>query len=406
MKKIAVVATSYRTNSHADVIVTKFLTGYPTDEGLVQPKVTIASMYFDQPEDSELGRKIADKFGVAVYPTIREALTLGGQELAVDGVIYAGVHGQYPHSRLGVTMVPQLNHLDQVFRVLDASKRAVPVYCDRELGYSWLDSKWIYDRAQELGAPMMAGSSLPLAWTKVPFEQVLGRPVAEAISIGHGPLLGYGFHAMEALQCMLERRRGGETGVTAVQALQGPAVYEAAEAGLFSMELAEAGCSACSQKKPGTMREHDKAPQSLLIHYTDGTRGAVVMAGHYVGECWSYAASMDGETIVAEFVLHNNVPYSHFSYLDLNIERMFLTGKPQLPLERTLLTSGLLDAAARSLHAGGKLIETPHLNVCYQPYDFEPLRPTSPAPTGASIGPWPPAGVELPLVAPRARKTG
>jgi len=254
--------------------------------------------------------------------------------------------------------------------------------------------------------PLMAGSCLPVSWSTAPFQQVLGRPVTEAVSVGYGGLLGYGFHAMEGLQCMVERRRGGESGVAAVQALRGEAVYEAADAGLFSMELTEAACSACSQKKPGTMREHDEAPQAVLIHYADGTRGAVVITHHYVGECWSYAASMEGETIAAEFVLHNSPPYSHFSYLDLNIERLFLTGKPQYPPERTLLTSGLEDATARSLHAGGKLIETPHLNVCYQPYDFEPVRPTSPAPTGASVAPWPPAGVELPAVPAKRRKTG
>ena len=40
-KKIAAVITSYFPRSHADVIVTKFLKGFPTDDGLLAPEVDV-----------------------------------------------------------------------------------------------------------------------------------------------------------------------------------------------------------------------------------------------------------------------------------------------------------------------------------------------------------------------------
>jgi hypothetical protein len=47
-------------------------------------------------------------------------------------------------------------------------------------------------------------------------------------------------------------------------------------------------------------------------------------------------------------------------------EETFTTGVAPYPIERTLLTSGLVEAGVRSLAGGGKRLETPHLAVKYQ----------------------------------------
>jgi hypothetical protein len=46
---------------------------------------------------------------------------------------------------------------------------------------------------------------------------------------------------------------------------------------------------------------------------------------------------------------------------------MFLTGKEIIPLERTLLTTGLTAAGVESLYRNQTRYETPHLNIKYQP---------------------------------------
>jgi hypothetical protein len=58
---------------------------------------------------------------------------------------------------------------------------------------------------------------------------------------------------------------------------------------------------------------------------------------------------------------------SFFSPQVNNVERMFLTGRPSYPVERTLLTSGLVIAGVDSLHQDQARLETPHLKVAYQP---------------------------------------
>jgi hypothetical protein len=48
------------------------------------------------------------------------------------------------------------------------------------------------------------------------------------------------------------------------------------------------------------------------------------------------------------------------------IRQMIDTGKPSHPVERTLLVSGTLAALMESRYQGGKVLETPQLNVRYQ----------------------------------------
>ena len=62
----------------------------------------------------------------------------------------------------------------------------------------------------------MAGSSLPVTWRLPPLEIPLGRTFQEVLVASRGNLEIFGFHALETLQCMAERRdrKGKPQGVT------------------------------------------------------------------------------------------------------------------------------------------------------------------------------------------------
>ena len=79
-KKIAAIISEYRPKSHADVIVTKFLKGFPVDEGFFAPRVELASMYIDLFPDNDIGRQMAAEHDVPIYNSIPGALCLGGKE--------------------------------------------------------------------------------------------------------------------------------------------------------------------------------------------------------------------------------------------------------------------------------------------------------------------------------------
>lgn len=372
--KIAAIITEYRPNSHADVIVTKFLKGFPTDEGLIPPRVEIAAMYVDQFPENDLSRKFAAEHEVPIYPSIVKALTLGGEKLAVDGVLLIGEHGDYAWNEKEQHLYPRKYFMEQICGVLATSGRAVPIFNDKHLAYNWPDARWMYDRAAQLGAPFMAGSSLPLAWRNPWLEHPLETPIQEAIAIGYSGLDVYGFHTLETLQCMVERRAGGETGVAAVTCLEGEAVWRAAQEGLWSRELAEAACARIEDKPAGSMEEHCPQPALFLVEYRDGLRGTILMLNGYVTDM-AYAARVGDEIQATEFYLQRGFSHAHFSYLSLNIEEMFVTGRPTYPVERTLLTTGVLEAALDSRHRGHIRRETPYLDVAYRSYETIPWRP-------------------------------
>lgn len=54
----------------------------------------------------------------------------------------------------------------------------------------------------------MAGSSLPVTWRLPELEIPLGRTFKDALVASRGDLEIFGFHSLETLQCMVERRAG------------------------------------------------------------------------------------------------------------------------------------------------------------------------------------------------------
>jgi len=389
--KIAAVITEYRRFSHADVIVTKFLKGFPTDVGLLPSRVQIVSMYVDQfPEGGDLSRHYAAQFNIPIYQSIAQALTLGGEQLAVDGVLLIGEHGDYAWNEKEQHLYPRKPFMEQICGVFATSGRAVPVFSDKHLSYNWHDAKWMFERAAQLGAPFMAGSSLPVGWRSPWLEHALETPIQTALSIAYAGLDSYGFHALETLQCMIERRVGGESGVAAVTCLEGDAVWQAARDGHWARDLAQAGVMAIRDRPSDELETLFHKPALFLLEHCDGFRSAVLMeaAEDAALKTFAYAARIDNTIHACEVHLPED-PHPHFSYLSLNVEEMFVTGKPSWPVERTLLTTGVLEAVLDSRYQGHVRIPTPHLDIAYTSYATIPWRPTGPRPINGSLQPLP-----------------
>ena len=386
---IAAIATTFFPNSHAGVIVPKFLRGFPTDDGLIAPRTQLASLFIDQIHQNDVGRQIAHEYDIPIYESIRAALTLGGDSLAVDAVLLIGEHGDYPRSALGQEMLPRRYFFEQICGVIAESNRPIPIYNDKHFSYRWDDAHWMYTTAKQLDIPFWAGSALPVAWRRPNFEHPLDAPIDEALSIGFHMIERYGFHALESLQCQVERRNGGETGVRSVQCLSGDAVWRAADAGRWSIELADHALGVI-EDGPGRLDfSQVEDPHVFLIEYSDGLKGAALMLGDngYVRK-FAYAAKRGNSVDAMEYHTDSGTTHAVFSYMGLNIEDFFLTGIPPSPVERTYLTTGILEAAMRSHGSDGAQIETPHLAIRYASTESQLRRPTNTRPTGASLSPW------------------
>ena len=387
-KRIAAIVTTYFPNSHAGVLVDKFLRGFPTDEGLIPPRTEIASLYIDQIHGRDIGRQIAHKYNIPLYESIRAALTLGGDDLAVDAVLLIGEHGDYPVSMLGQEMLPRRYFFEQIVGVIGQAERPIPVFNDKHLSYRWDDAKWMYETAKAMGIPLWAGSALPVVWRNPNWEHPKGEPIDQALVIGFHMVERYGFHALEILQSQVERRRGGETGVQAVQCLSGDAVWRAEKEGKWSLKLANEALNRV-EDGPGQL-DPTKINDShvFLIEYVDGLRATVLMLGDGYVRKFAYAQQRGDETESLEYHTETGPTHAAFSYLGINIEDFFVTGIAPNPVERTYLTTGILEAAMISRKKGGERIETPHLaTIRYKP-TRQPRRPTNPRPSGASITKW------------------
>ena len=95
--------------------------------------------------------------------------------------------------------------------------------------------------------------------------------------------------------------------------------------------------------------------------------------GEYGLRGFGYAARVGGDVVSTGFD-QTDSRHEAFTYLCLNLQEMFLTGRPQYPLERTLLVSGALDAAMESRYRGHVRVDTPHLRVAYTPPKRPPMR--------------------------------
>ncbi|HVX60048.1 MAG TPA: hypothetical protein VHC19_05600, partial [Pirellulales bacterium] len=97
-KKLAVVTTTYYYLSHAYHICGRFLHGYLRQGRMHYPDFGIAGMYVAQQGPRDLSRSLAKSHAFKLHPSPAEALTLGGDQLAVDGVLLIGEHGDYPYN--------------------------------------------------------------------------------------------------------------------------------------------------------------------------------------------------------------------------------------------------------------------------------------------------------------------
>ena len=237
----------------------------------------------------------------------------------------------------------------------------------------------MYDKARDLFVPSLAGSSLPLTWRRPELKLPKQCELAGAVQIGYGPLEAYGFHLVEALQCMVERRKGGETGVKAVQCVTGEAIWKALDDGKISKALLEEAIRRAPTHIKGDYRElcnKSKSAAAFLIEYRDGLRAAVVLLNGFLqeeeGGGFCFAAQIKGEEKPrsTQFYTQGLDPFGHFIYLVKAIDSLINTGHAPYPIERTLLTTGILDAIMSSHHQDGKRLETPHLNIKYIPTDW------------------------------------
>ena len=290
-----------------------------------------------------------------------------------------GEHGNYPNNEYGQKKYPRYEFFKQVVEVFKKDGRSTPVFNDKHLSWNWKWAEEMVATSRAMKFPLLAGSSLPQTWRMPSIDMPRNAEIEEVMCVAMGGVDSYDFHALEVIQCMAERRKGGETGVVALQALRGEAVWKAMESGAWNPALFEA-CLCRSQtlaqaptysdRYPTAkqMREWVKSPVAYRFEYADGLKATMLLMNGLVGD-FTFAAKLKDrrEPISTLFYLPPNPNVTYSAALMARAEEMFLTGKAPFPIERTLLTTGLVAAGMESLAKEQKRLETPHLAIKYSP---------------------------------------
>ena len=384
--RIACVVTYWAApGSHADWIITKLLDGYWWKGAHTPSRVEVVSAYIHQLPESGLGQKVCQAKGIPLFATVREALTLGGKDLAVDGVVLVGEHGVYHSNLMGQKYYPRWWLYQQIVQVFEQSGRSVPVFNDKHLSTNWNEAKWMFDKSRELNFPLFGGSSIPFYFRKPEIELEMDTPIQASVVAGSAGDEGSLFHCVDVLQSFVERRKGGESGIAAVQCIQGPDTWKWTARNAWAGKLLEA-IRTRFQLKPGHFEETTRAPGVSIVDYRDGTKAAVYSLAD-VG--WTYAgeiAKRQEPTVVS--MLGWPGPYSQYhaaNAFEHWLIEMMLTRKEPVPAERLLLSTGIVAYNMESNWENGRYskvgrrVETPFMNLRYRS-TRGPLFETGPRP--------------------------
>jgi len=362
--RVAAIINAYYPNSHADVFMGRLLQGYRLNGKSYSPRVDVVSMYVDQFPFNDMAREQAEEFGAKIYPTVAEALRCGAKRLAVDGVAVIGEHGKYPRTARGNYRYPRYRYLQEISRVFEEDGSVIPYFNDKYFAYEWEDARRMFDRVRSMKIPFMCGSTLPLTWRRPPLEYAAGVELEELLAVSFSDLEEHAYHAIELVQTMAERRKGGETGIAAIRCVTGDEVWNLGRQGEWSQDLLDAALSRRVNPVPDGAAPQ---PEAIQVRYRDGLKATILnlngktrdylFAGRRKGR-----KEPDSSCFYIQLYNHN-----HWSFMVRNFEDFVLTRREPNPIERTLLSTAINLFALESRLQHSKWIETPELAIGYGP---------------------------------------
>jgi hypothetical protein len=381
-KKIAFLGTTVHPLSHSQHFLDRHAMGYTWGGKWEPSRLDIASVFVDQFPANDLAKQRIEKYRLKSYSTIEEALTLGTSKLAVDGVVIIAEHGDYPANEKGQRLYPRYKWFKQVVKVFEDSGRSVPVFNDKHLSTTWDECVEMVDDSKRLDFGFLAGSSLPVTWRLPSIDMPWGVPLKESVCVGYGGVDSYDFHGLETAQCMSERRHGGEVGIASVHAKRGEKMWTELTKSdrettrrLFVSALSRSHNLPVDGGYPTDPVSMEWAQRALpdttayFIEHNDGFRTTLFLAPisdfNYAGlrsdsnevvSCQMYLPMPTRSATTADF----------FNPLARHIESLVLSGKAPYPVERTLLTSGMVIGGVDSFFAKEQLVATPQMKVAYQ----------------------------------------
>ena len=302
-----------------------------------------------------------------------------------------GEHGSYPRNAKGQTLYPRYEFFQQVVDVFRKTGKTAAVFNDKHLSWNWDWARVDGRRLARAGLPVpgrlvAAGDLADPRDRDAPRREDRSRASASATaastattSTAWNPSSAWSSVARGARPaCRPSRRyRGDPVWKVLAEKPDGAKsttrdLFDACLCRSFRLTSPLPGYGNAfpdTAQLPGLVRD----PILYRITYNDGLIGNLFMMNGLVSD-FTVALQPEGDGPILSTQLNlpglapgQTLP-NFFSPLARHCETMFVTGKPPYPVERTLLTSGILHTAVNLLASGRTQIDTPHLrSVAYQP---------------------------------------
>lgn len=360
LRKIAFLLEEFSKPSPAQQLLDRFLMGYPRDGAMQKPPCEEGSVYITLGTNEPDFEKRTDDFELSISPNAAAAV-----EEADAVVVVSRRPGAMANERL-------------LQIALERAPAGSACFVHGALSNTLERGREFLELARSRQISLLAGTPLCVTWRLPEVDVPRGTPLIEALIVVQGASPGAELHALEGLLPVIERRRGGESGVHSVQFVEGNDFWRAGEKRLWSWPLLAAAISRSHtpQGDPvldgrtqdlvglGLVQKLARHPRGWLLEHRDGLRSALLVLDGVIADFNFAVRARDGD-IAAQLFRAPPPAEHHFSRLAAAMEDFFRKGSSPWPIERNLLIVGLLETFRKPASRSGKRIETPGLNIGY-----------------------------------------
>jgi hypothetical protein len=360
LPKIAFIFDEFVHGSPGQHLLDRFLIGYPKELGFHRPSVETISVYAASTRASHGLRERELEFGLTRASSMESALANAS---AVAVVMAMNASEQ------------KARRSEVVAQALARAPAKARCFVYGPLANRFEEAKEIVSGISKRGGALVAGTALPLTCRLPEIELPLDTPLKEALIVVQGEFPEAEFLGVEGLLPILERRRGGESGLRRLQFLTGRSVFSAGDHGAWSWPLLSSALSRSNNPLgwsdldgrtqdlvgTGQVKKLARAPRALLLEHQDGLQSAVLVLNGVVGDINFAAKTADG-SLWSTQLYRPPPPMSHeFSKLAGALELFFMTGKEPWPARRNILEAGILGRLTAMRQQRIQSVSTPEL---------------------------------------------
>jgi len=333
-------------------LLDRFLMGYPRDGTFHRiPDLEVSVHLMLSGNETDFGPRVKD-FGLRVAATAEQAVE--GTDAVVIVPRRTGAVANDAYLRLALERAPA----------------GAACFVHGVLSNSLASAREALRMAASRNISILAGTSLAVTWRLPDVDLVPGTSLREALIVVQGSSPGAELQALDGLLPILEKRRGGESGVNRIRFIEGGELWRAANQGLWSQPLLAAALSRSHTPQGDSMadgRTQDihglglvprlaRNPRGWLLEHRDGLRSTILVLDGVVTDYNFAIQAADGTMLSAQLFRAPPPMEQHYSRLAAAMEDLFTGKAAPWKIERNLLTAALIETFRQPSARAGKWI--------------------------------------------------